>query len=96
MTDEMFRTVIETAGTRSDKDGWASLPDGRLMTLHAAHAGVPLTIGKVEAVKAAQRVLWARSSKGELYVVDLDDLFAAAFERGTSETTAGRKAGFLG
>jgi hypothetical protein len=96
MTDEMFRTVIETAGARADKDGWTALPDGRLMTLHAAHAGVPLTIGKVEAVKAAQRILWAKSSKGELFVLNLDDLFAAAFERGGDTTTAGRKAGFLG
>lgn len=95
MTDEMFRTVFETAGARADKDGWIGLPDGRHMTLHAAHDGVPLTIGKVEAVRTVHRIVTAKTSKGELYVLSLDDLFAAAFERG-AETTAGRKAGFLG
>lgn len=95
MTDEMFRAVLETAGAKDDKDGWAALPEGRLMTLHAAHDGVGLTIGKVLAIKIAQRVVWARSSKGDTFVVSLDDLFAAAIDR-TNEPAAGRKAGFLG
>jgi hypothetical protein len=96
MTDDMFRAVLETAGAKTDKDGWSALPDGRLMTLYAGHAGVPLTIGKVEAVKVAQRVAWARSSKGETFVVSLDDLFAAALDRGHEPQGGGRKAGFLG
>lgn len=95
MTDDMFRTVLETAGAKSDKDGWSTLPDGKLMTLYAGHAGVPLTISKVEAVKVAQRVVMARSSKGETFVTSLDDLFAAALDRG-NDPQAGRKAGFLG
>ena len=95
MTDEMFRAVLETAGAKNDKDGWSALPEGRLMTLYAAHQGVPLTIAKVEAVKVAQGVVQARSSKGDTFVVSLDDLFAAALDRG-SEAAAGRKAGFLG
>jgi hypothetical protein len=95
MTDEMLHAVLETAGAKPDKDGWSMLPDGRLMTLYAAHSGVSLTISKVEAVKVSQRIAWARSSKGETYVLGLDDLFAAALDRGL-EQQAGRKAGFLG
>lgn len=95
MTDEMFRAVLETAAAKTDKDGWSALPEGRLMTLYAGHDGVQLTVAKVEAVKASGRVLWARSNKGETYVVSLDDLFAAALDRG-NDTAAGRKAGFLG
>jgi hypothetical protein len=95
MTDEMLHAVLETAGAKLDKDGWSTLPEGRLMTLYAAHGGVPLTISKVEAVKVGQRVTWARSSKGETYVLNVDDLFAAAMDRG-HEPQAGRKAGFLG
>lgn len=95
MTDEMFRAVIETAGAKNDKDGWTALGEGRLMTLYASHNGVQLTMSKVEAVKTSQRIVWARSSKGETYVVSLDDLFAAALDRG-AEAAAGRKAGFLG
>jgi hypothetical protein len=96
MTDEMLHAVLETAGAKLDKEGWHTLPDGRLMTLYAAHGGVPLTIGKVEALKSsAGRVIWARSSKGETFVLNLDDLFAAALDRG-NDPQAGRKAGFLG
>jgi hypothetical protein len=87
--------VLETAGAKADKDGWTALPEGRLMTLYAAHSGVPLTIAKVEAVKLSQRVAWARSAKGDTYVIGLDDLFAAGLDRG-HEAQAGRKAGFLG
>jgi len=96
MTDEMFRAVLETAGAKNDKDGWSALGEGRLMTLYASHNGVPLTVSKVEAVKTSQRVVWARSSKGETYVLSLDDMFAAALDRGTEGAAAGRKAGFLG
>ncbi len=95
MTDEMLHAVLETAGAKLDKDGWSVLPEGRLMTLYAAHGGVALTLTKIEAVKVSQRITWARSSKGELYVCNLDDLFAGAMDRG-HEPQAGRKAGFLG
>ena len=95
MTDEMLHAVLETAGAKLGKDGWHALPDGRTMTLYAAHDGVPLTISKLDAVKTSQRVAWARSSKGETYVLSLDDLFAAALDRGNDPQT-GRKAGFLG
>jgi hypothetical protein len=94
MTDEMFRAVLETAVAVVDKDGWTALPEGRLMTLHASHQGVGLTITKVEAVKTAQRTLWARTNKGETFITSLDDLFAAALDRG-HEAASGRKAGFV-
>ena len=95
MTDDMFRQVLETGGGKSDKDGWTTLPEGRQLTLYAGHQGVSLTITKIEAVKTTQRILWARTSKGDTFVTSLDDLFAAAVDRG-NESAAGRKAGFLG
>jgi phytoene dehydrogenase-like protein len=95
MTDEMLRAVLETGGAKADKDGWSALPDGRLMTLYAAHGGVGLTVAKVEAVKVTGRLASARTVKGEIFVLSFDDLFAAALDRG-SESPAGRKAGFLG
>ncbi len=96
MTDDMFRAVLETAGAKPDKEGWSTLADGRLMTLYAGHNGVPLTVGKVEAVKINQRIIWAKTSKGETFVLSLDDLFAAAQDRGHDPQASGRKAGFLG
>ena len=95
MTDEMLHTVLETASAKLDKDGWSALPEGRQLTLYAAHAGVPLTIARIEAIKSSQRIVWARNTKGEIHVVSLEDLFAASMDRG-HEAQAGRKAGFLG
>ena len=97
MTDDMFRVVLESAGAKTDKEGWSALPEGRTMTLHAAHDGVGLTIGKVEAAKVSQRTLWARSTKGEMFIVSMDDVFGATIDRGSDGSgSSGRKAGFLG
>lgn len=96
MTEEMFRVVLDTANAKIDgKDGWAALPSGRLMTLHLAHDGVPLTVGKIEAIKIQGAVIRARSSKGETFV-DLTDVFAAGLEGGSDPANPARKAGFLG
>ena len=66
-------------------------PDGRTSTLYAAHQGVPLTVPRVEAVTSKGGLVRARTAKGELYLLSLEDLFAAAAE-GTATQT--RKAGF--
>jgi hypothetical protein len=95
MTEEMLKTVLETANAKSDKDGWATLPEGRLITLYAGHDGVPLTIGKIEALRVAQGILRARNAKGETFLLAVTDLFAAALDAG-AESASGRKAGFLG
>ncbi len=91
----MLHAVLDTANAKPDKDGWSALPEGRLMTLYAGSAGVALTLGKIEALKASPQILWARSAKGETYVLALTDVFAAAVDRG-HEQQSGRKAGFLG
>jgi hypothetical protein len=95
MTEEMLRTVLETAQAKADKDGTTALPEGRHMTLYAAHAGVGLTVGKVERLRIAQGTVRARTAKGETFVFALEDVFAAAIEGG-SEAAMSRKAGFLG
>lgn len=95
MTEDMFRVVLETANAKADKDGWTAMPEGRMMTLYAAHNGVQLTVAKVDKVKTGGSVIKAKTSKGDTFVLALEDLFAAALDAG-SESPAGRKAGFLG
>ena len=95
MTEEMLRTVLETAQAKADKDGVAALPQGRLLTLYSAHHGVGLTVGKVERIRVAGSSLRAHTAKGETFLLALEDVFAAAIE-GTGEPGASRKAGFLG
>jgi hypothetical protein len=94
MTNEMLRTVLVTADTR-EEDGWSVLPGGRLLSLYAAHDGVALTVQKIEAVKLANGLVHARNPKGEVFLLALEDVFAAAFDA-ASEAKAARKAGFLG
>ncbi len=93
MTEEMLKAVLDTAHAKADKDGFATLPEGRPLTLYAAHNGVSLTVGKVESIKISHGVVRAVTSKGETFLA-LEDIFAAAVEGG-GDATHGRKAGFL-
>lgn len=95
MTEEMFRAVLETAQAKTDKEGWATMPEGRSLTLYAAHNGVPLTVAKIDSLRVSQEIIRTRSVKGQTYVLALSDVFAAALDGG-SDTPGGRKAGFLG
>jgi hypothetical protein len=95
MTEEMLRTVLETAQAKADKEGNAALPPGRLLTLYTAHAGVGLTVGKVERLRISGGSVRAHTVKGDTFLLALEDVFAAAVE-GTGEPGAQRKAGFLG
>ena len=65
MTEDMFRSVLDTLSAKADDEGWISLPEGQLLTLYASHDGVSLTIGKVSAVRMGHGMVRARSSKGE-------------------------------
>lgn len=95
MTEEMFRVVLETANARAEKDGWSSLPEGRMLTLYVAHAGVQLSVSKVGSMRLDGRILHARTAKGDQFILALDDVFATAMDAGT-EASAARKAGFFG
>jgi hypothetical protein len=95
MTEDMLRSVIDTSNAKLDDEGWLRLPEGQLFTLYTAHDGVSLTVAKIEALRASQGVVRARSSKGETYFLALTDLFAVSMDGGT-QAVPGRKAGFLG
>lgn len=94
MTEEMLRAVLDAAQAKQDKSGWLAMPEGRLLTLYAAHDGVALTITRIERVRAGGALLHAQNTKGETFLVALADLFAASTD--APEAGAGRKTGFLG
>jgi hypothetical protein len=91
MTQDLLGAILETIAAKSDKAGWSALPEGRTLTLYAAHDGVQLTIARVEAMSAKNGLVRARTVKGEMYLVSLDDLFAMAAE---ATPTQARKPGF--
>lgn len=96
MTEAMLRTILSEAQAKDGKEGEHVMPDGRRLTIYAAHDGVGLTVAKVEAVKIDRGVVRARNDKGESFLLSVDDVFAAAVEAGGAGGPAGRKAGFLG
>lgn len=95
MTEEILRVALDAAEAKTDKEGWAELPEGRTMTVYAAHDGVSLNVTKVEAIKVSQGLVRARSTKGETFLFAVKDIFAAALD-GAPRSGHGRKAGFLG
>lgn len=92
----MLKTVLEAAQAKTDKEGTSILPEGRSITLYAAHAGVSLTVGKVDSIRTSHGLVRARNTKGEMFIIAEDDLFAAAIDAGPGSPSGGRKAGFLG
>ena len=93
MTGEHLDTIIKNAGAKSEKDGFASLPDGTSMTLYVAHDGASLTVSRVEGIKVEGELVYARTTKGERYSLARSDLFAVALE-GVTTGTPVRRAGF--
>ena len=92
MTEEHLSVLLLAAEAKKDKKGWMVPASGRQMTLHAASNGASLTVSRIEAVRVEGGVVKARTVRGELYVLALDDVFAGAVEAPSSSS---RKAGFV-
>ena len=73
MTQDHLALILDAHAAKPDKDGWATVTDTRLLTLYVAHAGVPLTVPRVEAIQAKGGVLRARTQKGETFFLALED-----------------------
>lgn len=74
-----------------DAEGWATPPEERKLTLYASHDGGALTVNEVEAVKLDGKLVRARTHKGEVFVLAVEDVFAASLD---GPVVSGRKAGF--
>lgn len=92
MTQEHLYALLAAAGAKKDGDGWMKAPDGRHLTLHVASNGASLSVSKVEAIRVDNSLVHARTIKGDLFILAMNDLFAGAVE-GVGAT--GRKAGFV-
>ena len=93
MVGEQLQAIFKNAHVKSDKDGFSSLPEGATATVHAAHAGVGLTISRVEAYRLEGALLTARTTKRETYMLEVADVFAVAIE-GAAANGPVRRAGF--
>jgi hypothetical protein len=92
MNQDHLSALLAAAGAKKDSEGWIKAPDGRHLILHAAFSGVGLTVSRVSAVRVEGGLVHARTSKGDLFILALSDVFAGAVE---GASTSGRKAGFV-
>jgi hypothetical protein len=92
MTGEHLDTILKNAQAKTEKDGYANLPEGASLTLYIAHDGVALTVARVEAMKVEGELVHARTVKGERYSIGRSDLFAVAIDGAVGQPA--RRAGF--
>jgi hypothetical protein len=94
MTGDHLDAILKLAGAKSEKDGWATLPEGGTMSLHVAHDGASMTVSRIEALKQDGELVYARNSKRELFFVVRSDVFAVALEAESVAGKVARRAGF--
>jgi hypothetical protein len=91
MTEEHFHALLSAAEAKKEERGYA-LPEGRSLTLYVASNGVSLTVSRVQAARIEKGLVHAQTTKGERYVVALEDCFGGSIDAPTS--AGNRKAGF--
>lgn len=91
MTNEQFQALLKMAGTKVGSDGWSATEEERHLTLHAGNNGVGLTVSRVVALRLDGELLLARTSKGDQFLLNLQDIFAASVEASKEKS---RQAGF--
>ncbi len=91
MTNDGWKVAWAGVPFEVDEQGWSVLAPERYLTMYVAHGAASLTVAKVEAVRVDGTLVRARTRKGEMYVLELADLFAIALD---PPPAPDRKAGF--
>ena len=91
MTGDQLGALLKLADASKADDGWSTLGNYSL-TLHTAFNGASLSFAKLDSLKVAGPLLYAKSTRGETHVLRLDDVFAGTIE---ASRETGRKAGFV-
>ena len=94
MTADHLEAILKLAGAKTDREGWASLPDGATMTLHVAHDGAAMTVPRIEALRQDGELVVARNARRELFIIVRTDVFAVALEGEPAAGKVVRRAGF--
>lgn len=95
MTESMYQRILERADAQSAKKGPAKLPEEKSITLYIGSHGASITVANVIELALADGIVEARNRKGELFVLGLGDVLAAAIQTSDDRGT-GRRAGFVG
>lgn len=92
MTEEQLNALLVATEAKKDDRGFQQPGGERTLTLYLAHDGASLSVSKVEGVKLEQGLLHARTTRGELYLLALSDVYVAAVD---TMTPAKKKTGFV-
>jgi hypothetical protein len=90
MTGDHLAALLTFAEAKKGGDGWYNLGQ-RSLVLHAAYNGSVLSFSRIESLKRENEIIFAKSSKGEVHVFLLSDVFAGTVDSSKEKT---RKAGF--
>lgn len=93
MSPEQVNEILQMCEASAGEGGFRDLPPKTTLNLYVAKNGVGLTVGSIEALAIKGLAVHARTTKGELYVVSLEDVFAAEVE-GKAQSKTVRRAGF--
>ena len=91
MTGDQLGALLKLAEATKADDGWSALGQHTL-TLHTAYNGASLSLARIDSIKVQGAMLYAKTARGEIHVVILDNIFGGSIEP-SKET--GRKAGFV-
>jgi hypothetical protein len=91
MAREHVDAALKLADAKQEDD-WSMLPEGRSLNLYVAKDGATLNITRIEAVAFEEPLLRARTTSGEVFLVTLNEVFAAAAVGSVAKT---KKAGFI-
>lgn len=95
MTEAMYQRMLERAEAHAGKKGPAKLPEEKSITLYVTAHGASITVANVIELSEADGIVEAKNRKGELFILALDDILAAAIQA-SDERGTGRRAGFVG
>jgi len=93
MSPEHINEILTLCEASAADNGFRELPAKTTLSLYLAKGGVGLTVAQIEAVAIKSGTIQARTTKGDLYVVALEDVFGANIE-GRMQAKTPRKAGF--
>jgi hypothetical protein len=94
MTQEQLEAILKQLTAKADKDGFWTMPEGSLLTVHVAHDGASLSVPRVEAIRFDGATVFARTPRREMHCFARDDVFALASDGGGVEKA--RRPGFGG
>jgi hypothetical protein len=92
MTHDHLSALYAASDAKKGDEGWMILPDGRSLTLYVAADGATLTVSRVHGMRLEGQLVHARTSKGEHYIVALEDAYAGSVDAPSGGT---KKAGFV-